>query len=196
MKMKLATAILTTLLAAPFWGSIAAAQEGTIGQVDLGPLAEVFETTPKVNLNFGPAMMAGFAETVRAQNAELGGVLESIRGLRLMVFEDVDAGAVEPSVKQTATTLAEAGWTPALEVRDDDALVDLFLVESGEFVKGLVLMVREGGGTAIFANLHGDIEPAVVGRIIGSGQALDGLDFGELASQFQGSATAPEDADE
>ncbi|MDT8438646.1 MAG: DUF4252 domain-containing protein [Wenzhouxiangellaceae bacterium] len=163
------------------------AQERAVGQVDLSSLAESFTVTPKVNLNFGPAMMAGFAETVRGQNTEAAEVLSTIRGLRVMVFEDVDTSLVEGSVAEVAARLAADGWTPALEVRDTDARVDMFLIESGQFVKGLAVLVREGGGTAVFANVYGDIEPAVIGKLIAQGNALDGLDFGEIMGQFQSS---------
>jgi len=163
----------------------ASAQERTVGQVDLSSLAEPFAVTPKVNLNFGPAMMAGFAETVRGQSPEAAEVLSTIAGVRVMVFEDVDTSLVEDSVAEVAAQLSRDGWTPALEVRDEDAKVDMFLIEAGKLVKGLAVLVREGSGTAVFANVYGDIEPAVIGKLIAQGDALGGMDFGELMGQFQ-----------
>jgi len=179
-------AALTTI--GPF--NAALAQDSAVGQVDLSALAEPFATTPKVNLNFGPAMMAGFAETVRGQSPEAAEVLSTIAGVRVMVFEDVDTSLVEGSVAEVAARLVGDGWTPALEVREEDANVDMFLIESGQLVKGLAVLVREGGGTAVFANVYGDIEPAVIGKLIAQGNALGGMDFGELMGQFQ----TPEDS--
>ncbi|MDT8449937.1 MAG: DUF4252 domain-containing protein [Wenzhouxiangellaceae bacterium] len=172
---------LTALAAAPG----AAAQEPVIGQVDLQALTAPLGNKPKVNINFGPAMMAGFAETVRAQNPEAAEVLGSISGLRVVVFEDVDTAAVEPQVAEVTGRLARDGWTPALEVRDADAKVDMFLIESGQFVKGLTVLVREAGGTAVFVNVFGNMEPAVIGKLIAQGQALEGLDLGGLMKQLQ-----------
>lgn len=181
----IAVMLLGAVLAAGGAVSPALAQESAVGQVDLSSLAEPFATTPKVNINFGPAMMAGFAETVRGQNAEAADVLSTIQGVRVMVFEDVDTAQVEDNVAAVADRLTGDGWTPAVEVRDEDAKVDMFLIESGQFVKGLTVLVREGGGTAVFANVYGDLEPAVIGKLIAQGNALDGLDFGELMGQFQ-----------
>lgn len=166
-------------------GSTAFAQSSDIGQVDLKPIADAIGSTPKVNLNFGSAMMKGFAESFRGSNAELAGIIDSISGLRLMVFEDIDTSGARGQVEQTVGALSKAGWTPAMEVRDGDSHVDLFLNESENFVEGLVLMVLDGDDTAVFANIYGDIDPVVIGKLIGSGNALDGLDFDDLASQFQ-----------
>lgn len=181
MKTAIRTILFTTLLL----GSTAHAQSGDIGQVDLNPIADAIGTTPKVNLNFGPAMMKGFAESFRGSNAELAGILDSVSGLRLMVFEDADATAARSRVEQTANDLGGDGWTPAMEVRDGETRVDLFLNESEQFVEGLVLMVLDGDDTAVFANIFGDLDPVVIGKLIGKGNALNGVDFDDLAGKFQ-----------
>ena len=80
----------TLLFSTVLLSSTAFAQSSDIGQVDLKPIGEAIGVTPKLNLNFGPAMMKGFAESFRGSNAELAGIIDSISGLRLMVFEDVD----------------------------------------------------------------------------------------------------------
>jgi hypothetical protein len=166
----------------------APAQNADVGEIDLASVAAAIDARPKVNINFGPAMMQGFAETFRSSNPELADVIASIAGLRLMVFEDIeglDATTVRDRVSETTEALRRGGWTAALEVREDDADVDMFLNESDEFVKGLVLMVTEQGGTAVFANIYGDLDPVVIGKLIGSGDALQGLDFEQFAEQFK-----------
>lgn len=180
MKNAIRSVMFSTLLLA----STAFAQSGDVGKVDLSSISGAIDATPKVNLNFGPAMMMGFAESFRSSNSELAGILDSVSGLRLMVFENIDAGSVRSSVAATASELGNAGWTPAMEVRDGDSHVDLFLNESSQFVEGLVLMVTEGGGTAVFANIYGDLDPVIIGKLIGSGNAMDGFNLEDLASQF------------
>ncbi|HKL50422.1 MAG TPA: DUF4252 domain-containing protein [Wenzhouxiangellaceae bacterium] len=176
MKNAIRTALFSTLLLA----STAFAQSGDIGRVDLNPIAAAIGTTPKVNLNFGPAMMKGFAESFRGSNAELAGIIDSISGLRLMVFEDLDTSGARAQVDAITGDLNTAGWTPAMEVRDGDSHVDLFLNESENFVEGLVLMVLDGDDTAVFANIYGDIDPVVIGKLIGSGDGLSGLKLGNF----------------
>lgn len=176
------------LLVLGLTASAAWAQSPSEGRVDLSPLADAIGVTPKVNINFGPAMMAGFAETFRAQNAELAQVLESVAGLRLMVFEDINLGPVANQIDNITRQLDQSGWNRTVEVRDDESAVDIFMMESSEFVKGLVLLVRDDGDTAVFANIHGDLDPVFIGRLIGSGDLMNGVDFDAIASQFQGAA--------
>ena len=95
------------------------AQDDAPGQVDLEPVKELFGTTPKVNINFGSAMMRGFAEGFRETNAQVADLVGSVTGLRVMVFEDVDGGEASSFVADTTASLTDAGWTPAAEVRDD-----------------------------------------------------------------------------
>jgi len=162
----------------------ALAQDPNAGRFDLAPIQTALAAAPKVNLNFGPAMMSGFAETVRGQNPELAGIIESIRGLRLMVFEALDPVHARAQTDSMLTALGGEGWTAALEVRDEDAHVDLYLIESDRFVDGLVLMVTEGEGTVVVANVYGAIDPALIGRLISQGGALDGFDLESLTRQF------------
>jgi hypothetical protein len=164
------------------------AQDERVGKIDLSPMADAIGTTPTVNINFGPAMMRGFAESMRGNSPELADVIASISGLRLMVFEDVDGSLARERVVETTGRLEREGWTPAVEVREDDAQVDLFLNESDQFVEGLVLVVTEQGGSAVFANVYGNLDPVVIGKLIGSGNALKSLDFDDFAAQFQSMA--------
>lgn len=177
-----------TIVLMLFWAMSAPAQESAVGRVDLSTLAEAFGAAPKVNINFGSAMMAGFAETVRGQNPQAAEVLAGVTGLRVMVFEDVDSAQAKGRVTEVTARMAGEGWTPALEVRDDDANVDMFLIESGQFVKGLTVLIL-ADDTAVFANIHGNLDPVVVGRLIAQGNALGGLDLDGLMGQLQGDAT-------
>jgi hypothetical protein len=155
------------------------------GRVDLAPLASSIGASPKVNINFGPAMMAGFAETLRQSNSDVAGVLAGVSGLRLMVFEDVDTRLAESQVLDIIDQLGLSGWTPAITVEDDETRINILLLESGEFVSGLVLLLRDGDDTAIFANIHGALDPVMIGKLIGSGQAMSDLNLEDLLGQFQ-----------
>ena len=75
--------------------------------------------------------------------------------------------------------LVDSGWNRAIQVREDGEKVDLFMLESGAFVTGMVLMVRESSDTAVLANIHGEMDPVLVGRLIASGEAFN-LDFEEM----------------
>ncbi|MDT8409148.1 MAG: DUF4252 domain-containing protein [Wenzhouxiangellaceae bacterium] len=173
-------AVLTALMLLP----PAVAQTQIAGQVDLAPIAADIGKSPKVNLNFGSAMVRAFAETIRSSNAEAAGILDTVAGIRVMVYEDVDGAAIRGRVLEMTGDLGQRGWTPTMEVRDDDAHVDLYLRESEQFIDGLVLMLTESDGAAVFINVFGTLDPVVIGKLIGGGQGLKGLDLEALAGQF------------
>jgi hypothetical protein len=169
------TLIKTLFLSTALVATSLAAQSPTNGQFDLSGLSG--DLSPKVNINFGPAMMSGFAESMAESNEDLSSILGGVTGLRLMVFEDVETTGLEPGIRSAVDRLTASGWSRAVQVRDDDTLIDLFMMETPEFVKGLVLMLRDDGDTLILANVHGDLDPAAVGRLVASGNAFDGWNF-------------------
>ncbi|MEN1727238.1 MAG: DUF4252 domain-containing protein [Pseudomonadota bacterium] len=163
-------------------GLIASSAQAQDGYFNIDGLTAGLQ--PKVNINFGPAMMAGFAETMGNSNPDMSTVLGGIYGVRLMVFEDLDdTSDLAVEIDLAVNELIGEGWTQALQVREDDEQVDLFMLESGQYVTGMVLMVRESNETVVMANIHGEMDPVLVGRMVGSGNMFDGFD---LDSIFEG----------
>jgi len=170
-------------LAVVAMASGAAAQD--LGRFDLDALSDGLK--PKVNINFGPAMLRGFGEGLAQANPDLGGVLSNLQGLRVMVFEDVDVSGIEPRIARAIEQLDAEGWSHAVNVSEDDSLVDLYLLEAGELVKGLLLLIRADGDSVVLANVHGDLDPVLVGRLAGQGRLLRDLDFDQFLEQGQSS---------
>ncbi len=174
--------LLLSLVLAVLSGTAAASDSG---RVDLNPIAATLGTNPKVNINFGTAIMAGFAETLGESSPEVAALLRGITGLRLMVFEGIDSSGAEPQVLGIIQRLESGGWTPAITVEDESSRINILLLESGEFVHGLVLLLRDGSDTAVFANIHGQLDPVTIGRLIANGQAMKDLNFEQLMNQIQ-----------
>jgi hypothetical protein len=186
MKISLTSLLLCLTLSLTLASTSVPARASDTGQVDLAPLAATMDATPKVNLAFGPAMMAGFAETMRQNNPELADILKSVRGLRVMVYEGIDNTGAQDPIVELVNRLGAQGWSPALTVRDDTTKVDLLLIESDQYVNGLTLLVRDGKSTAVFANIHGNLDPVVIGRLIGSGKAMGDFSLEGLMGHIQG----------
>jgi len=173
---------LTALLAC---GLIAISAQAQDGEFNIEQLAGGLE--PKVNINFGPAMMAGFAESMSSANPDMSSVLGGIQGLRLMVFEDLgNTAGLENAIDMAVDQLLGGGWSQALQVNEDDEQVDLYMRESGQFVTGMVLMVRESGDSVVLANIHGEMDPVLVGRIVSSGNMFESLDFDGMFDDSKG----------
>lgn len=174
----------TALFAALTLGTGSALAQSPIddpGYVDFGSLSTQLGATPQVNLNFGGAMLALFAEGVRESDSNLADLLGGLSGLRVTVFENVDAATARPFAADLADRLTAGGWEPAMNVRDSDTYVDLLLRTSDNKVRGLALMVTEESGTAVFINVVGQLDPAAVGRLI-SGAGLDSSALNALAA--------------
>lgn len=170
--------IIRTLTLCTLLGSgVAMAQGSSAGQFDIAALSG--DLSPKVNINFGTAMMSGFAESMSESNPDLSDILRGVSGLRLMVFEDVDTSGVEPGIQDAIAQLNRDGWSQAMKIESDDTFIDLFMIESAEFVEGMVLLLRDDDDTLVLANMHGELNAAAVGRLLASGKAFDGwnIDF-------------------
>ncbi|NKI35243.1 DUF4252 domain-containing protein [Wenzhouxiangella sp. XN79A] len=187
-----------TALAILFWLPLAGtafAQADAPGQVDLEPVKTLFGASPKVNINFGSAMMRGFAEGFRETNGPIADLVGSVSGLRVMVFEDVDGSRASDFVARTTASLAGDGWTPAVEVRDGDDQIDIYMKESTDVIDGIVLMVTEAGnGDAVFINIFGALDPVFIGQTLGGGIDFNDFDLEDLMSIRNGGGAA-EDTD-
>lgn len=154
------------------------------GYVDFDPVTVIIGHSPKVNLNFGPAMLALFTETLRETDPDVSELVANLKSLRVMVFEDVDGTRIREFAVATAGELGAAGWEPALTVRDDGTAVDLFLRTTENQIRGLAMMLTEEDGSAVFINVVGGLDPASLGRLIG-GTGIDLGALGNLAGQIQ-----------
>lgn len=180
--MNAAKVLITSLaFATAVFATTVQAQGSESGRFDLAGLTG--ELSPTVNINFGPAMMKGFAESMNNANPDLATILGGVSGVRLMIFEDVDASGLEPGFRDAVGTLDRAGWTQAIQIQDETTLIDLFMIESADFVKGLVLLLRADGETLILANIHGDLDPGAVGRLVASGNIGNAWDLGDFINK-------------
>ncbi len=160
------------------------------GYVDFSVLSGQMGATPEVNLNFGGAMLGMFAEGLRESDPDLADLLGGLTGLRVTVYEDVDAEAVRPHAADLATRLTGQGWEAAMNVRDDSTHVDMLMRTGDNRIRGLALIVTEASGSAVFINVVGDLDPAAMGRLIsGTGMNLNITEaLGALAQQAEGQA--------
>lgn len=153
------------------------------GYVDFGAVSSLLGQAPEVNINFGSAMLSVFAQGMRESDSTLADLLGGLRGLRVMVFENVSGPVAREYAEATALELAATGWEQALTVRETDTNVDLFLRSANDEIRGLAIMVTETDGSAVFINVVGRLDPATLGRLLsGSGVNLDSL--GALAEQM------------
>ncbi len=176
MNLRLTTA---ALIATSFLIGSAHAQ----GTFDFGNIPGL-DMRPKVQISLNPAMLGFVSAATRDADPATADLIAGLEGISVHVYEGV--GGALPAVRQfidrVAGTLEREGWSSAVNIRDGDDEVRIFLrtgtTGQTASVTGLTVMIADGGGDAVFVNVAGTIDPAKLGQIanaVGMQGMLDGL---------------------
>lgn len=134
---------------------------------------------PSVQIDLPAAMLGFVTEAARASDPGAADALAGIRGVRVLVYEDLDETApVLETIEQASRMLEDDGWQRMVYVNDGDDKVRLYVKLGGEHLAGMTVMVMDGGGEAVFVNVDGMIEPATLGHLansFGMGGMLDDI---------------------
>ncbi len=148
------------------------------GYVDFGDLSGIADTEPTIEVSLGPALLGFVRKTVSAEDPELANTLGKLRGIELRVFE-ISPGQLANARQQAlaiSKRLKGSDWQPAVTVRGEDATVHMYMKTRDEVVQGMVVMMVESGGDAVFLNIIGEIDPEQLGSVAGRfGVSLDDL---------------------
>ena len=61
--------------------------------------------------------------------------------------------------------LVEDGWEPVVRIRDEQEVIQILIRHDGESIAGLAAMFVDGGDSAGFINIVGEVDPSQVARI-------------------------------
>ena len=167
---------------------VACGAAGAQGYFDFGKIPGL-TAEPTVQIDLNPAMLAFVAEAAKGADPKTAEVLAGIQGVRVNVYEDIghDLEAVTKFVDDTSKVLERDGWHRTVFVQEGDEKVRLYMKLGGTAnaaasdVTGLVMMVVDGSGEAVFINVAGRIQPAQLGQIanaIGMGNMFAGFGLG------------------
>jgi hypothetical protein len=168
-------------------GSASAQQavEQSPGYFPLEELALFAEGGVAVDVDIqGPMiqMMAAAAEEQEPQFGELASQLQRIR-VRVGTLRGDDQSGVASEFDRAIGQLEAAGWQPMVRVDEGDELVRVFVRQSDERIYGLAVIVNDGYEEGVLVNIVGDMDPELVGKMIGS---MDDLpDLGELGIDIE-----------
>lgn len=160
--------------------SLAAAQSlaDHPGFVDFGDLSGITDAEPTVEVSLGPALLGFVRKTVSAEDPELASTLGKLRGIELRVF-DLPAdrlATARDQARSISKRLRADSWEPTITVRGDDSTVRMYMKTRNDTVQGMVVMIVEAGGDAVFLNIVGEIDPEQLGSVASRfGVSLDDL---------------------
>ncbi|MFK7957223.1 MAG: DUF4252 domain-containing protein [Lysobacterales bacterium] len=148
------------------------------GFVDFGDLSGIADAEPTIEVSLGPALLGFVRKTVSSEDPELASTLGKLRGIELRVFDIAPEFLADAKQKTQAISkrLKSADWEPAVAVRAEDSTVHMYMKTRDDIVQGMVVMIVESGGDAVFLNIIGEIDPEQLGSVAGRfGVSLDDL---------------------
>ncbi|RMH16664.1 MAG: DUF4252 domain-containing protein [Acidobacteria bacterium] len=139
------------------------------GYVELGPGSIFDRQELKVHLSISKAMLELVAAAAAENEPELAAMIAGLEGIEVRVFEVAPETepAVSRTIRDTARRLRRQGWDAAIDLRLEDNQGFLYFRFGDDRRRpvGLAGMFVEDGGEAVFVNIVGEIDPALVGRL-------------------------------
>lgn len=163
-------AIVTTpALFAQKKGSNAATSDltGHPGYVDFSEIPFLDPDRLTVEINLGGSLLGILAGALEDDESEFGDLIAKLRSINVSIFE-LDGNDQEEARKETLAMskhLVAQGWEAVVRVRDDDEVIQILVRHDGEKIAGLAAMFVEGGESAGFINIVGEVDPGQVARI-------------------------------
>jgi len=156
---------------------------------------DIFASEEVVNIDLSGAMVAMVAAATEQQDPGLSELMASIRRIRVVTgpLQDTDPGRGRAAIHGAAQQLEAAGWSRNVKVEEDDEEVLVYSKEGDGLIQGLTVLVLEDGDEAVLVNISGNMDPALIGRMLGKLGDLDGLD--ELGDLGLGDYNDDEDED-
>lgn len=154
---------------------------GIDGHVDMSTLAALADEHPEISVVEVTIPRSLLGAISRAEGeGEAGEEGEGILGLEWAsaIILEIEDPVVQEKARaffnDTESRLAKEGWERLARIREESARVNVFVLNGGEKIRGVVVMVAEDGAY-IFTNLAGQIDPELLGEL-SEDMGVPGLD--------------------
>jgi hypothetical protein len=148
------------------------------GYFPLEDLALFAEGGVEVDVDIQGPMIQMMAAATEEQEPEFGELASQLQRIRVRVGElrGDDQSGVAAEFDRAIGQLEAAGWKAMVRVDEGDELVRVFVKQSSDRIYGLAVIVDDGNEEGVLVNIVGDLDPELVGRVIGSMDRLPDLD--------------------
>jgi hypothetical protein len=120
-------------------------------------------------------MMAAAAAEKDPKFGELASQLQRIR-VRVGSLDAENRDGVQAAFDGALERLDSAGWDPMVKVDEGDELVRVFVKQGAATIEGITVLVNDSFEEAVLVNIVGEMDPELVGRLIGSMDQMPDLD--------------------
>ena len=129
------------------------------------PYLEVDNLTVEINL--GGSLLGMLAGAFEEDESELGELIGKLRSINVNIFEleGTDTKDVRKNTLDLSKGLVADGWEPVVRIRDQQEVIQILIRHDGESIAGLAAMFVDGGDSAGFINIVGEVDPSQVARI-------------------------------
>jgi hypothetical protein len=170
-------------LAAAALFALSGAASAQNGYFDFGQIPGL-DAEPTVQIDLNPTMLGWVTQAAKQNDPEAAKVIESLKGVRVLVYEDIDSSvkAVSQFIEDASRKLEGDGWQRTVYVRDGTDRVRIYMKPGDPQaakpeIAGFVVMVVDDSD-AVFINVAGPVDPEQLGRLAGGfgwGGMLDGF---------------------
>ncbi len=152
-----------------------AAHPGYFAIEDMGVLAK---DDLEVDVNVEGAMLQVAAGAMEEESSDLAEMVAQLERVRVLVGapESADRAAVTASFNAAISRLETSGWDQILSVEEEDEQVYIFAREIEGAIAGLTLLVNDSAEEIVVANIVGNIDPRVLGRLIANMDEMPDLE--------------------
>lgn len=154
------------------------------GYVDFADLG-LNEEEAVVEVYLHDALLGMVASMSKGSDPELADMLNKLKLIRVQKFlldDDAKVGTVEDQISALAGKLEKSGWTAAVRMREKKGdNVYVYMKMGDKVLEGITVMAVEGGESATFVNIVGEIDPEQIGRL---GHKFDIDELDDLGDQW------------
>ena len=149
--------MICALLAMP-----AMAQEDALkdlpGFVDFGEMNSLYGE-PKVSISIGGALLGFVGAMAENSDPETAAIFSKLKGVQVSVYStEGKTDAALEQVSRVKSALTASDWQPIVQVNEDDAPVQIFMMMASDTLNGLTLMAVDDE-EAVFINVIGQLDP-------------------------------------
>lgn len=164
------------------------------GYVDGAEFAKLaHEDSGLIQVSVHGPLLRAIASGFSSSEPDLSKLLGGLESVSAVVADASDRAKALKTIQETAGRLEEWGWERIAFVRNEGEHVNVYIRSDEKVIDGLVVMVLDKKGKAVFANIAGVIDLAKIASI-GNAMDIPGLD--RIPKGVGGNAPSPAPAGE
>lgn len=175
--MRFTTFILTGLLVAGIVVGVRGEEAAKIdvkklaGYVDFDVGKILGDVKPAIEVSIPPSLLPMVSAATKHDEPELSDLLSKLSLIRVQLFEDIGARGAEKikeRVAEITTQLKKDGWENVVRAQDEGDSIDMLVRAKDGSIAGLAMFLVSSDGEAIFVNIVGEFDPALLGQLGGA----------------------------